>query len=149
MATRSLMLDAVAFHGEPTIAISHNLSGQQGFTSISSKQAFMRLFHQVVSLGGIYASKKTCIMVPLVQDFPTQKELARHALDKFHLTVHGFERVFTILDISLDIMAPWLSIDLGLDIHAFFNVHAIGWHVANLYAQLSNIISFCQLEHAS
>ena len=88
-------------------------------------------------------------MVPLVQDFPTQKELAHHAPDKLLLTVHGSKWVFTILDISLDIMVPWLSIDLGFDIHAFFDVHALGWHAVDLYAQLSHIISFYQLDHAS
>ena len=67
-------------------------------------------------------------MVPLVQDFPTQKELACHAPDKLLLTVQGFEWVFTILDISLDIMVLWLSINLGFNIYAFFGVHAIGWH---------------------
>ena len=112
------MLDAVAFHGEPIIVSSHNLSGQLGSTGIGSKQAFMYLFHQVVSLGGIYASKQSCIMVPLVQDFPTQKELEK--------LYRGSKRVFTILDISLDIMVPWLSVNLIFDIHAFFNVYVIG-----------------------
>ena len=89
------------------------------------------------------------IMVPLVQDFPTQKELACHAPDKLLLTVQGFEWVFTILDISLDIMVLWLSVNLGFNIHAFFDFHAIGWHAVDLYAQLLFIISFCQLNHAS
>ena len=88
-------------------------------------------------------------MVPVVQNFPTQKELAHHTLDKPLLTVRGSRQVFTILDISLDIMVPWLSIDLGFDIHAFFDVHALGWHAVDLYAQLSHIISFYQLDHAS
>ena len=61
MMARSHMLDAVAFHGEPIIASSHNLSSQQGSTGMGSKQAFMHLFHQVVSLRGIYASKQSYI----------------------------------------------------------------------------------------
>ena len=88
-------------------------------------------------------------MVPLVQDFPTQKELARHAPDKLLLTIHGSGWVFTILDISLDMMVLWLSVNLNFNIHAFFDVHAIGWHATGLYAQLLLIISFCQLNHAS
>ena len=107
----------------------------------------MHLFHQMVSLGGIYASKQNCIVVPLIQDFLTQEELACHGLDKLPLIVRGSRWVFTILHISLDIMVPWLSIDLDFNIHQFFDVYAIGQHVADLYAQLSHI--FCQLNHAS
>ena len=90
------MLDAVTFHGKPIVAGSYDLSGQLGSTSMSSKQSFMHLFHQMVSLGGIYALKQSCIMVPLIQDFPTQEELACHASDEFLLTIHGSGQVFTI-----------------------------------------------------
>ena len=48
-------------------------------------------------------------MVPYVQDFPTLEELAHHAPDKLSLIVRGSRRVFTILNISLDIMVPWLG----------------------------------------
>ena len=89
---------------------------------MGSVQAFMHLFHQMVSPRDIYALKLSCIVVPFIQDFPTQEELARHAPDKLPLTVHGSRRVFTILDISLNIMVSWLSIDLSFDIHAFLDV---------------------------
>ena len=108
-------------------------------------QAFMHLFHQMASLRGIYASKQSCIVVPLIQNFPTQKELACHALDKFPLTVYGFGLVFTILDI----IVPWLPINFSFDVYTFFNIHAIGRHARNLYTQLSHIISFYQLNLAS
>ena len=52
-------------------------------------------------------------------------------------------------DISLDIMVLWLLVDFSFDIYTFFDVHAVGWHAVDLYAQLSHIISFCQLNHAS
>jgi len=65
------------------------------------------------------------------------------------LTVCGSEQVFTILDTNLDIMVPWLSIDLNFNIHTFFDVHAIGQHAVDLYVQLLHIISFCQLNHAN
>ena len=87
----------------------------------------MHFFHQMVNLGGIYASKQSCVMVPLIQDFPTQEKLARHAPDEFLLTVCGPRRVFTIFDISLEIMVPWLPIDFDFDIHAFFNTQVVGW----------------------
>ena len=109
MVAHSHMLDAVTFHNEPIIA--------------SSMQAFMHHFHQV---GGIYALKQSYIVVPLIQDFPTQKELACHVPDKLLLIVQGSGQIFTILDISLDIMVPWLSVNLHFNIHAFFDVHAIG-----------------------
>ena len=70
---RPHMLDAVTFHGKPIVAGSHDFSGQQGSTGMGSKQAFMHPFHQMVSLGGIYALKQGYIVVPLIQDFPTQK----------------------------------------------------------------------------
>ena len=57
------MLDAVTFHGEPIVASSHNLSVQQGSIGIGSKQALMHLFHQMVSLRGVYALKQSCVMV--------------------------------------------------------------------------------------
>ena len=86
----------------------------------------MHLFHQMVSLEGIYASKQNCVVVPFVQDFPTQEKLARHVTDEFPLTVCGSRRVFTTFDISLDIMVTWLPIDFSFDVHAFFDIHAIG-----------------------
>ena len=88
-------------------------------------------------------------MVPLIQDFTTQKELAHHVPGEFLLIVYGPKLAFTIFDISLDIMVPWLPIDFSLDVHAFFDIHVIGQHTADVYAQLSHIISFCQLNHAS
>ena len=133
--TYPYMLDEIAFHGKPIAAESHNFLGRQRSTGMGSKQAFMRLFHQMVSLKGIYASKQSCVMVPFVQDFPTQKELEK--------LYRGSKRVFTILDISLDIMVPWLSIDFSFDVHAFFDIHAVGRHATDLYAQLSHFISFC------
>jgi len=60
------MLDVVAFHGEPIVAKSHDFSGQQGSIVMGSKQALMHLFHQMVNLGGIYALKQSCIVVPFV-----------------------------------------------------------------------------------
>ena len=105
---------------------------------MGSKQALMHLFYQMASLKGIYASKQSCIVVPLLQDFPIQEELARHVLDKFPLIVHG-SWVFTILDI----MVPWLLVGFS------FDVHAIGRHTTDLYAQLSHLISFCQFNHTS
>ena len=45
-------------------------------------------------------------------------------------------------------MEPWLPVDFGFDIHAFFNIHAIGQHTVNLYPELLCIISFYQLNHA-
>ena len=109
----------------------------------------MHLFHQMVSLRGIYASRQSCIVVPLIQDFPTQKELACHTPNEFLLIVCGLRQVFTIFDVSLDIMVPWLPIDFNLNVHTFFNIHEVGRHVADLYAQLSHIVSFYQLNHAS
>ena len=81
---------------EPIAADSHDFLSQQGSTGMGSKQAFMHLFHQMVNLGGIYASKQGCIVVPFVQDFPIQEELARHAPNKFLLTVCGPRWLFTI-----------------------------------------------------
>ena len=109
----------------------------------------MYLFHQMVSLGGIYASKQSCIVLPLIQDFPTQEELAYHAPNELLLTVCRPKRVFIIFDISIDIMVPWLPINFNFDVHAFFNFHVVGRHAVDLNAQLSLIISFCQLKHAS
>ena len=103
----------------------------------------------MVSPRDIYALKLSCIVVPFIQDFPTQEELARHAPDKLPLTVHGSRQVFTIPNISLDNMVPWISIDLDFNIHEFFDVYAVGRHAADLYAPLSHIISFYQLNHAS
>ena len=45
-------------------------------------------------------------MVPLIQNFPTQEKLARQALDEFLHIICGPKWVFTIFDISLDIMVP-------------------------------------------
>ena len=149
MVARPHMFDSVAFHGEPIVTGTHNFLGQQGSTGMGFKQALKRLFHQMVSLGVIYESKKICVMVPLIQDFPTQEKLSRHVPDEFLLVVYGLRQVFTIFDISLDIMVPWLPIDYSFDVHAFFNIHAIGWHTADLYVQLSHMISFCQLNHVS
>ena len=101
---------------------------------MGSKQAFMHLFHQMVSLKGIHASKKSCVVVPLVQDFLTQEKLAHHAPDELLLIVCGPKRVFSIFNISFDIMVPWLPIYFSFDVHAFFDIHAVGWHTTNLYA---------------
>ena len=109
---------------------------------MGSKQAFMHLFHQMVSLRSIYASKQSCVMVPIVQDFPTQEKLAHHFPDEFLLTVYGPERVFTIFDISFDIMVPWLPIDFNFNVLTFFDIHAVGQHAVDLYVQLSHFISF-------
>ena len=109
----------------------------------------MHLFHQTARLRGIYASKQSCIVVHSVRDFTTQEELACHALDELLLTACGPKHVFTIFDISLDIMVPWRPIDFSFDTHAFFDIHAVGWHAVDLYTQLSHVISFCQLNHAS
>ena len=76
------MLNIVTFHGKPIVSSFHEFLSQQESTGMGSKQTFMHLFHQMVSLEGIYESKQSCIMVPLILDFPTQKELACHALDK-------------------------------------------------------------------
>ena len=70
------MLDAVAFHNEPIVAGSHNFFGQQGPTGMGTKQAIMHFFYQMVSLKGIYASKQSCVVVPLISDFVTQEKLA-------------------------------------------------------------------------
>ena len=83
------MLNAVAFHGEPILVGSHDFFSQQRSTGMGFKQAFMHLFHQMVSLRGIYASKQGCIMVPLIQEFPTQEELACHAPNELLLTIRG------------------------------------------------------------
>ena len=66
------------------------------------------------------------------------------------LIVHGSKRVFTIFDISLDIVVLWLPIDFSFDVHAFFHVYVVGQldHASQL-DQLSHFISFCQLDHAS
>jgi len=116
---------------------------------MGSKQALKRLFHQMVSLGVIYESKKSCVMVPLIQDFPTQEKLSRHVPDEFLLAICGLRRVFTIFDISLDIMVPWLPTDFNVDIHALFDIHVVGWQTVDLYVLLSHLISFSQLNHAS
>ena len=55
-------------------------------------------------------------------------------LDELLFTVCYTGRVFTILDISLDIMVPWLSIGFDFNIHAFFDIHAIGWVATDFYA---------------
>ena len=73
-------------------------------------------------------------MVPFVQDFPNQEKLASHAQDKLLFTICCTGQVFTILDISLDIMVPWLSIGFDFDTNAFFNVLAIGWDATDFYA---------------
>ena len=86
----------------------------------------MHLFHQMISLGGSYTSKQGRIMVPFVQDFSIQEKLASHALNKLLFTVCCNGQVFAALDISLDIMVSWLSVNFDFDIHAFFDVHAIG-----------------------
>ena len=103
----------------------------------------------MVSLGGIYALKQICIVVPLIQDFPTQEELAYHVTDELLLNVYCPRRVFIIFDISIDIMVPWLPINFNFDVHAFFNVHVVGRIAVDLNAQLWHIISFRQLKHAS
>ena len=61
MVARSYMFNVVTFHGEPIIANSYNLLGQRGSTGMGFEQAFMHLFHQVVSLRGNYASKQSYI----------------------------------------------------------------------------------------
>ena len=65
-------------------------------------------------------------MIPFVQDFSTQEKLAGHTSDKLLFIVRCAGRVFTVLNIGLDIMVPWLSVDFNFDTHAFFDVHAIG-----------------------
>ena len=80
----------------------------------------------MISLRGIYASEQGRIVVPFVQDFSTQEKLAGHVLDKLLFIVRCTRRVFTALNIGLDIMVPWLFIDFDFDTHAFFDVHAIG-----------------------
>ena len=102
----------------------------------------MHLFHQMISLGGIYASEQGRIVVPFVQDFFTQEKLAGHALNKLLFIVRCTGWVFIALDISLDIMVPWLSVSFDFDTYAFFDVHAIGWNATDLYEQLSHIVSF-------
>ena len=102
----------------------------------------MHLFHQIISLEGIYASKQGRIVVPFVYDFSTQEKLADQAPDKLLFTVRFTERVFIVLDISLDIMVPWLSINFDFDTYASFNVYAIGWNATDFYALFSHIISF-------
>ena len=116
---------------------------------MGSKQALMHLFHQMISLCSIYASKQGRIMVPFIQDFPAQEKLARHVPDELFVTVCSSTRVFSIFNISLDIVVPWLFIDLGFNIHAFFNIHAISQKTIVFYAQLSHLISLYQLKHAS
>ena len=102
----------------------------------------MHLFHQVISLRGLYALKQGRVVVPFVLDFSTQEKLASHALDKLLFTIFCIGRVFTVFDISLDIMVPWLSIGFEFNTHAFFDAHAVGWDTTDFYAQLSHIISF-------
>ena len=87
--TYPYMLDEIAFHGEAVAAGSHNFLGRQRSTAMGSKQAFMHLFHQMVSLKGIYASKKSCVMVPFVQDLSTQEKLACHVPNEFLFTIYG------------------------------------------------------------
>ena len=60
--------------------------------------------------------------------------MAGYVPDKLLFTVCCIRRVFTVLDISLDIMVPWLSISFDFDTHAFFDVHAIGWNAMDFYA---------------
>ena len=81
-------------------------------------------------------------MVPFVQDFPTEEELVCHAPNELLLTICGPRRVFTILDISLDIVVLWLPFDFNVDFHAFFDIHVVGRNTVDLYVQLSHIISF-------
>ena len=88
-------------------------------------------------------------MVPLIQNFPTQEKLARQALDEFLHIICGPKWVFTIFDISLNIMVPWLPINFSFNVHVFFDIHAVGWQTTDLYVQLSHLISSCQLNHAS
>ena len=73
-------------------------------------------------------------MVPLIQDFPTQEELACQALDELLLTIRGPRQVFTIFDRSLDIMTPWLPIDFSFDVHVFFKIYVVVRHATELYA---------------
>ena len=82
------------------------------------------------------------MVVPFVQDLSTQEKLEGHAPNKLLFTVCCTGRVFTVLDISLDIMVPWLSIGFDFNIHAFFDVHEIGKDATNFYVQLPHIISF-------
>ena len=96
----------------------------------------MHLFQQVISLRGIYTSKQGRIVVPFVQDFSTQEKLAGHTPKKLLFIVRCTEWVFTVLDISLDIMVPWLSVSFDFDNHTFFDVHAMGWDTTNFYVQL-------------
>ena len=81
---RPYMLDAVALHGVPIVAGSHNFSNQQGSTGMGSKQAFTHLFHQMVNLVGVFTSKQSCIVVPLIQDFPLKKNWHAMRLMNFH-----------------------------------------------------------------
>ena len=82
------------------------------------------------------------MVVPFVQDFPIQEKLAGYAPDELLFTVRCIELVFNVLDISLDIMIPWLSVGFDFDIYAFFDIHAIGQDAMDFYAQLPHIISF-------
>ena len=102
----------------------------------------MHLFHQIISLRGIYTSEQGRIVVPFVQDFSTHKKLAGHVVDKLLFTIYCTGQVFTVHDISLDIMIPWLSVVFDFDTHAFFDGNAIGWNAMDFYAQMSHIISF-------
>ena len=81
-------------------------------------------------------------MALFVQDFSTQEKLVDHALDKLLFIGHCTGRVFTVLDLSIDIMVPWLSVNFDFDIYTFFDVHAIALNATDFYAQLLRIISF-------
>ena len=59
--------------------------------------------------------------------------MASHAPDKLLFTIHCTGWVFTVLDISPDIMIPWLSVSFDFNIHAFFDIHAIGWVAMDFY----------------
>ena len=96
----------------------------------------------MISLKDIYASKQGGIMVPFVQDFSTQEKLAGHMSNKLPFIVCCIGWVFTVLDISLDIMVPWLFVGFNFDTHAFFDVHAIGWDATDFYVQFPQVISF-------
>ena len=60
--------------------------------------------------------------------------VACQAPDELLLTIRGPKQVFTIFDISLDIMTPWLPIDFNFDVHVLFKIYAVGRHTTELYA---------------
>ena len=85
----------------------------------------------MITFRGIYASEQGRIVVPFLQDFSTQEKLVGHALNKLLFIIYCTERVFIALDISLDIIVPWLFVGFDFDTHPFFNVHAIGWNATD------------------